>query len=124
MTLQLLYGNDVTKFSIGIVIQQVCFQIQGRTSNATSANSDSLGPAVFSFDNRYLRVGYFQSPGRAMQAYRKLGVEAEDVEENEQEEHNRDQDVWMDEPSLWYAQDIYTLIPENFNPCNLSSRKP
>ncbi|KAL9927871.1 radial spoke head protein 1 [Glossina fuscipes fuscipes] len=82
------------------------------------------GPAVFSFDNYYLLMGYFQSPGRAMQANRKVGVEADDMEENEQEENDREQDVWIDEPSLWYAQDIclydYSLLPQEPVPLPLS----
>uniref|UniRef100_A0A1A9ZNJ0 Uncharacterized protein n=1 Tax=Glossina pallidipes TaxID=7398 RepID=A0A1A9ZNJ0_GLOPL len=64
-------------------------------SNSLHGIWDNLfpqGPAVFSLDNRYLLMGYFQSSGRAMQAHCKLAVEAEDVEENEQEEHDRVQD--------------------------------
>lgn len=83
------------------------------------------GPVVFNFDNRYLLMGYFQTPGRTMESKRKNGERYEINEgEEEAEQNDKEQDVWLDEPSLWYAQDIcaydYSLLPQEPVPLPLS----
>lgn len=110
---QLTYGNE-----------EKCTTLHGNWDNLYPQ-----GPAVFSFDNRYLLMGYFQTPGReawlTLKSNKKYNIDDnEGMEENLDETHDKSQDVWADEPSLWFAQDIcnyeYGLLPQEPVPLPLS----
>ncbi|XP_061389925.1 radial spoke head 1 homolog [Musca vetustissima] len=104
---QLTYGND-----------EKCVTLHG-----TWDNKYPQGPAVFSFDNRYLLMGYFQTPGTKNVAL-KYGVEEDDAEEQPLEGEKDKQDSWSHEPSVWYAQEMcnydYALLPQEPVPLPLS----
>ncbi|XP_005187064.1 radial spoke head 1 homolog [Musca domestica] len=100
---QLTYGND-----------EKCTTLHG-----TWDNKYPQGPAVFSFDDRYLLTGYFQTPGGD-----KFKNNMEDSEEQNLEEDFEKQNNWSQEPSLWHAQEIcnydYALLPQEPVPLPLS----
>ncbi|KAM7352873.1 radial spoke head protein 1 [Cochliomyia hominivorax] len=95
------------------------------TLHGTWDNLYPQGPSVFSFDQRYLLMGYFQIPGqKAMQS--KKVHEQDFMEENidvEEDENNED-NIWLNEPPLWYAQDMcaydISLLPQEPVPLPLS----
>ncbi|XP_065358115.1 radial spoke head 1 homolog [Calliphora vicina] len=101
------------------------------TLHGTWDNLYPQGPCVFSFNNRYLLMGYFQTPGReawlALQAKNERSEQANDfMEENTalEETNNNEQDIWSDESSLWYAQDMcaydMSLLPQEPVPLPIS----
>lgn len=88
------------------------------------------GPVVFNFDNQYLQMGFFETPGRLerMLEYRKALQQAEEaVDEEGCEEQTKVppfEDIFIDEPSLWRAQDLcvydFALLPQEPVPLPLS----
>lgn len=75
-------------------------------------------------------MGYFQTPGRgawlALQAKKKAQAQNNDFMEEciNIEESESEQDIWSDEPPLWYAQDmsVYktSLLPQEPVPLPIS----
>lgn len=88
------------------------------------------GPVVFNFDNQYLQMGYFETPGRLerLLEYRKKHAQTEEINaEEEMEESEKEppfEDLFADEPSLWRAQDLcpydFALLPQEPVPLPLS----
>ncbi|XP_073822401.1 radial spoke head protein 1 [Musca autumnalis] len=106
---QLTYGND-----------EKCITLHG-----TWDNKYPQGPAVFSFDNRYLLMGYFQTPGGKSHLAAAVRNGFDDSEElNEEEDNKNNQENWSIEPSLWFAQEIcnydYSLLPQEPVPLPLT----
>ncbi|XP_030384491.1 radial spoke head 1 homolog [Scaptodrosophila lebanonensis] len=80
-----------------------------------------VGPAVFSFDNRYLLLGYFLSPNQNISAVRAAEEFGEELQaEGEDEEGN----ILPLQPTLWFAQEIavydYSLLPQEPVPLPIS----
>lgn len=101
------------------------------TLHGTWDNLYPQGPCVFSFDQQYLLNGYFQTPGReswlALQAKKTRKPQEDDFMEESnvvEEMDNNEQDIWSDEPSLWYAQDMnsydISLLPQEPVPLPIS----
>lgn len=100
------------------------------TLHGTWDNLYPQGPSVFSFDNRFLLMGYFQTPGceawMSLQAKKDTQVQESFMEENTEleETETKKQDIWWNEPSIWYAQEMCTynasLLPQEPVPLPLS----
>lgn len=103
---QLTYGND----------DENCTTLHG-----TWDNIYPQGPAVFSFNNRYLLTGYFQTPVCETQPRSNNKFVLESLEE---EENGVKPNISFDKPSLWYAQEIcnydYAMLPQEPVPLPLS----
>lgn len=80
------------------------------------------GPAVFSFDNRYMLLGYFL-PGNYK--FKELPTDNVDGEEmNSIEEEGEEEELGEMKPTLWFAQEIavydYSLLPQEPVPLPIS----
>ncbi|XP_023305889.2 flagellar radial spoke protein 1 [Lucilia cuprina] len=101
------------------------------TLHGTWDNLYPQGPCVFSFNNRYLLMGYFQTPGReawlALQARKNRTSQLNDFMEETvavEESDNNELDIWQYEPSIWCAQDMcaydMSLLPQEPVPLPIS----
>lgn len=86
-------------------------------------NDYPQGPAVFSFDKRYMLMGYFQTPGMVCNI--KKSVEGDAEEAGGEIEAERHESVFVDVlPSQWLAQHIccydYSQLPQEPVPLPLS----
>lgn len=80
------------------------------------------GPAVFSFDNRYMLLGYFL-PGN----YKFPEVQTDNLDGEEMltlEEEGEEEELGEMKPTLWFAQEIavydYSLLPQEPVPLPIS----
>ncbi|XP_013111103.2 radial spoke head 1 homolog [Stomoxys calcitrans] len=105
-------GVRVGPFQLSFGHEYKCTTLHG-----TWDNKYPQGPAVFSFDERLLLMGYFQSASRAKSSA---------LEETVDEENSRETlDLWSNgEPSMWYAQKMcrydYALLPQEPVPLPVS----
>ncbi|XP_053958804.1 alsin [Anastrepha ludens] len=92
--------------------------------HGTWDNEYPQGPAVFTFNERYMLMGYFQTPGMGYKVNREVEGDAEEVL-GEAEGVRDEPGVFIDMlPSKWFAQDIccydYSQLPQEPIPLPLS----